>query len=285
LLAFTSCDYTNQTKTSICQVLSNSPLLSLFSSYFFELRIPVGETIRTIPKPENVIVSSEESIPALARRVTFSDEFDYPLHKLPSSVTHLAFGNAFSQPVDHLPSSLIHISFGKHFNQQVDVLPPKITHIYFGDEFNQTVENLPPSLTHLNFGNNFNQQIDNLPQSITHLSLKRNFVQPLHNLPASLTLLEINSQAITPHIPTTIDFINTCIEENKLWQKIEGLKNLVQQKQKELQKKGFKEYEPKVRPPLLSSVPKFPPFPHTNIMLRCRVFDRCMYDINGLPFS
>jgi hypothetical protein len=99
------------------------------------------------------------------------------------STTHLSFSDNYNDPVGKLPLGVRHIHWGKLFNHPLPPLTPQITHLTFGRYFNQELTDLPPSLTHLYLGISWNKPLV-LPLSLTHLTIAcYACVSPIHPLP------------------------------------------------------------------------------------------------------
>eukprot|EP01112_Ceratiomyxa_fruticulosa_P012253 TRINITY_DN3386_c0_g1_i2.p1 TRINITY_DN3386_c0_g1~~TRINITY_DN3386_c0_g1_i2.p1 ORF type:complete len:426 (-),score=52.61 TRINITY_DN3386_c0_g1_i2:265-1542(-) len=146
--------------------------------------------------------------------ITFAHFWNYPLPKLPDTITSIKFGHHFDCAIsaDNLPSSLTYLTLGEGFDHPITSLPCHLTHLKFhkSSRFNHPISanNLPSKLTHLTLGWSFDRPIENLPCQLTHLKFSKisNFTHPVStaNLPSKLTHLQLGrfSQYITSLPPS-----------------------------------------------------------------------------------
>lgn len=155
-------------------------------------------------------------------RLTFDDNFNYPIKNLISQVTHLTFGHNYNQKFYSVKTELS--KCGNFIGQGIlNRIPHSVTHLTFGCEFNQVIKNdISASVTHLIFGHNFNQKINyemcsngfvygpynSIPDSVTHLTFGHNFNQSLESVPKYVTnltlVITMQNQEIMRTIPSTV---------------------------------------------------------------------------------
>eukprot|EP01112_Ceratiomyxa_fruticulosa_P000911 TRINITY_DN1086_c0_g1_i4.p1 TRINITY_DN1086_c0_g1~~TRINITY_DN1086_c0_g1_i4.p1 ORF type:complete len:249 (-),score=41.32 TRINITY_DN1086_c0_g1_i4:318-1064(-) len=118
-------------------------------------------------------------------KITFSDDWNYSVTKLPASVTHVQFGVNFNNSYIMLP------------------LHPHITHIFFGFRFNQPIStaNLPLNLTHLSFGYCFRQIISSLPPNVQQVTFSRQYNQPIDHLSKDIQFLVVMYEGSNNPVP------------------------------------------------------------------------------------
>lgn len=156
-------------------------------------------------------------------------DLDYPIIKLPKSLTYLWVDNIFSHTIKEYPENLrfLKLSINGLFN--ADKLPKKLVYldipkascvdnlpdsiIYLKICSNVSVDNLPESIKYLKLGansdyaiENFNRPIDNLPRSIKKLELGYKFNQLINNLPIYLEDLTLGNNFDQPidNLPSTL---------------------------------------------------------------------------------
>jgi hypothetical protein len=129
-------------------------------------------------------------------------DFDKPIYWLPSGIKILIFdcmcGHDFNFPLGKLPDTITEISFPDSFNNSIKSMSLNITALHFGHSHNQPIEKLLghlEKLTHLTFGSSFVQSINNLPNCITHLTIGFYFNQKVYSLPKNLKGIKVNSNS------------------------------------------------------------------------------------------
>lgn len=141
--------------------------------------------------------------------------FNYPIEKLPDTITCIIFGHSFNQYVN-LPSNVVFVAFGCCYNYPI-VFDPNcvIKRLSFSHYFNQPII-LPKKLIHLTLGYEFNQRIvlpetlevlythcknsefivDNLPSALKHLTIGLEVQVELNNLTNSIEQIVLCDSSI-----------------------------------------------------------------------------------------
>jgi len=137
-----------------------------------------------------VDVDSVEKILPFTEECHFSEAFNVPVTKIPSTVKRLEFGADFNSRVCFSSSSSVtHLYLGDAFNTNIQALPPSLLHLEFGCNFNLPFTHHHESITHITFGHFFNQQFSSQSASLTHLVFGEHFNQPVPSLPPNLVSL------------------------------------------------------------------------------------------------
>lgn len=125
------------------------------------------------------------------KTITFSNNFNSVIHKLPSSVTKIILPNKYNI---ELPVVLPHIktlSLGQSYTIQIK-----------GCNF--------PNLAKINFGNSYNKDIS-LPNSVKSITIGEKFTRIITNLPSSLEKLYLTNYPILINqrsIPDSLKFLS-----------------------------------------------------------------------------
>jgi FNIP Repeat len=100
------------------------------------------------------------------------------------NITHLSFTDNFNAPITKLPPTLTHLTFGREYNKPISFTwPPALFRLQFGSLFNQPIE-LPNTLIQAIFGFCFNKPLA-IPPSLQTLCLDVCYDTPLPTLPSS----------------------------------------------------------------------------------------------------
>ncbi len=154
---------------------------------------------------------------------------DYPITKLPKSLTYLWIDDNFTSTIKEYPDNLKFLKLSKNAVFNADKLPDKLVYLEIPKATcvdnlpqsitilkiisNVSVDDLPESLIYLKLGahnnytkDNFNLPIDNLPINIKKLELGSKFNQPINNLPNGLEELQLgeNFNLLIDDLPSTL---------------------------------------------------------------------------------
>ena len=99
-------------------VLTQSYINIINTRYLFDIPVEYNKIKNSLYRDRftNIIYRANDlNFPKNTRRLIFSDEFNFPLHKgmIPNTVTHLTFGPKFNQKLEKgvIPSSVTHLIF------------------------------------------------------------------------------------------------------------------------------------------------------------------------------
>lgn len=132
------------------------------------------------------------------------DEYNYPLHNLPSTLQYINIPYNFNHSLDNLPIDLIGISFSNcgnnnyNFNNkkqspyELNSLPSKLKFLKMENylQYNYSIKTLPLSIENLDLGDGEYYSLNNLPDSITYLTFG-SVIEPITKLPHNLKELKI----------------------------------------------------------------------------------------------
>ena len=158
----------------------------------------------------NYACNCEFYLPVTLKKLTFGNNFNQSIHRLPFYITVLEFGEKFNQPlfckgkkkcVCYIPQYVQYLTFGDYFNQPLTCqnnghfcgFSNHLIYLKLGREFNQSIDCLPNTIKNIESFNNtkFNQALMNLPVKINKIKLPSTFNNNCFDFSRNDTLEEI----------------------------------------------------------------------------------------------
>lgn len=128
-------------------------------------------------------------------KLTFDNNFNQPVARLPESIKYVQFGYSFKQDISDIGDHIETIEFQtEDFNYDLATFPKGLRALKIaGDKISSTIGNLPHGLQSLTIQvSNFNDMLDLVSSNLESLKISSNsFNHPLDRLPASLRNLDI----------------------------------------------------------------------------------------------